>query len=165
MSTLRRNSNCKHHYENPICTYLLCRIAGIPVKKWSDDVGKLVCCLLNTLDYCLSSSQEQIDQILVQIRSEDLRLQVTIEPIQQKLLINQTVGMSILLTKFDSDLLPVLQNYLKTDWERLDHPLDPSPFYIKTVETLESTGKISISQVLQMLQPQSCRLFLEKLIK
>ena len=135
------------------------------VKKWTDDVGKLVCCLLNTLDYCLSSSQEQINRILSQIRSEDLRLQVTLEPVQQKLLVSQTVGMSVLLTKFESDLLPVLQSYLKTDWDNLAHPLDPSPFYMKTVESLESSSRFSIPQVIHMLQPQTCRLFLEKLVK
>lgn len=131
------------------------------VKKWTGDVSKLVCCLLNTLDYCFSSSQEQIDQILAQIRSEDLKLQVTLEPVQQKFLINQTVGIGVLLTKFEADLLPVLQGYLKSDWDNLAHPQDPSPFYIKTVDTFES----NIPKILQMLQPQTCRLFLEKVIK
>ena len=74
---------------------------------------RLICVLLNTLDYCLSSSHEQVDQILAQIRSEDLRLQVTLEPVQQKLLVTQTVGMSVLLSKFEADLLPALQFYLE----------------------------------------------------
>lgn len=109
----------------------------------------------------MSSSHEQVSQILAQIRSEDLKLQVTLEPVQQKFLINQAVGMAVLSTKFEGDLGPVLQSYLKTDWDALASPQDPSPFYIKTVETLES----AIPQVLRMLQPQTCRLFLEKIIK
>lgn len=134
------------------------RISELPVKKWSDEVLRLICVLLNTLDYCLSSSHEQVDQILAQIRSEDLRLQVTLEPVQQKLLVTQTVGMSVLLSKFEADLLPALQFYLKTDWDGLTSAQDPSPFYIKIVNVLEG----SINRVLQMLQPR--RLFLEKLI-
>lgn len=136
------------------------------MKKWSDEVGKLVCCLLNTLDYCVTSSQEQTNQILSQIRSEDLRLQVSLESVQQKILISRTVGMTVLLNKIETDLLlPVFQNYLKTDWDKLKYPQDPSPFYTKIIESLEFGSKsLSIPNVIKMLQPQTSQVFLEKLI-
>ena len=137
----------------------------MPSKKWNEDVGRLICCLLNTLDYFLTNSQDQNDKILSQIRSEDLRLQVSLEPAQQKILVNRTIGMSVLLAHYENDLQPALQQYTKIDWEQVANPTDPSNFYLKVVDTLEKSTKFPLPQVIKTLQPQTCRLFLEKFIR
>lgn len=137
----------------------------MPSKKWTEDVGRLLCCLLNTLDYFLTNSQDQNEKILSQIRSEDLRLQVSLEPAQQKILVNRTIGMSALLARYDNDLQSPLHQYTKTDWEQVKNATDPSNFYLKIVETLEKTTKFPLPQVIKTLQPQTCRLFLEKFIR
>ena len=141
------------------------RISNLPSKKWNEDVGRLLCCLLNTLEYFLTNSQDQSDKILSQIRSEDLRLQVSLESAQQKILVNRTIGMSALLARYETDLLPALQQYTKTDWEHVANPTDPSNFFLKIIEIIEKTSKYSITQVIKTLQPQTCRLFLEKFIR
>lgn len=140
------------------------RISSLSSKKWSEDIGRLLCCLINTLDYCLSNSQDLIEKILSQIRSDDLKLQVSLEPVQQKILVNRSVGLSVLLARYDADLQPTLQTYIKTDWESLDHPIDPSPFYLKFVESLEKSCKFPLPVVIKTLQPQTCRMFLEKFL-
>lgn len=148
-----------------MCFLWYCRISELSVKKWNEDIGRLLCCLLNTLDYCLTNSKDQTEQILSQIRSEDLKLQVSLEPAQQKLLINRTIGMSALLSRYENDLQTVLQQYTKIDWEQVDQPTDPSNFYLKVIETLEKTTKFPLPQVIKTLQPQTCHLFLEKFIR
>lgn len=141
------------------------RISSLSTKKWNEDVGRLICCLLNTLDYCLTSSKDQTEQILSQIRSEDLRLQVSLEPAQQKLLVNRTIGLSTLLARYENDLQSALQQYAKIDWEQVAHPTDPSNFYLKVVDTLEKSTKFPLPLAIKILQPQTCRLFLEKFIR
>lgn len=134
-------------------------------KKWNEDVGSLLCYLLNTLDYCLTNSNDISSEIVSKITLEDLKLQVTLESAQQKMLVNRTVGMSVLLSRFDSELQPILQQYLKTDWEQLDFPMDPSNFYLKVVETFEQTSKFPLPRVLKTLKPHLCEIFLEKFVK
>lgn len=134
-------------------------------RKWTFEVGRLLCCLLNTLDYCLTNSQDQADRILQQIRSPDLQSQVNLESIQQKLLVTRTIGMSVLLTRFENDLQPHLQQYVKIDWEQIQTPTDPSNFQLKIIEMFEETSKFPLNQVVKTLQTQTCRLFLEKLIR
>lgn len=141
------------------------RISSLPSKKWNEDVGRLLCCFLNTLDYFLTNSQDQNEKILSQIRSEDLRLQVSLEPAQQKILVNRTIGMSTLLARYETDLQPALQQYTKIDWEQVTNPTDPSNFYLKVVETIEKVTKFPLTQVIKVLQPQICRLFLEKFMR
>lgn len=117
------------------------------------------------MDYFLTNSQDQNEKILSQIRSEDLRLQVSLEPAQQKFLVNRTIGMSALLARYETDLQPALQQYAKIDWEQVANPTDPSNFYLKVVEIIEKTTKFPLPQVIKTLQPQICRLFLEKFIR
>lgn len=105
-----------------------------------------------------------MEKVLSQIRSDDLKLQVSLEPVQQKILVNRSVGLSALLARYDTDLQPILLNYIKTEWESLVHPIDPSPFYLKFVESLEKNCKFPLPLVIKALQPQTCRLFLEKFL-
>lgn len=163
---MNHNLNCNIHrilYHYSI--FIFFRISALPSKKWNEEVGRLLCCLLNTLDYFLTNSQDQTEKILSQIRSEDLRLQVSLESAQQKILVNRTIGMSALLTRYETDLQPAIQQYTKIDWEQVSNPTDPSNFYLKVVEIIEKTTKFPLPQVIKILQPHICRLFLEKFIR
>lgn len=106
-----------------------------------------------------------MDRILQNIRSEDLRSQVALESIQQKLLVNRSLGLSALMSRFDSDLQSVFTQYTKIDWSTVELTADPSPFYLKFTECMESGAKVPLPQIIQTLQPQTCKVFLERLLR
>ena len=146
--------------------YILHRIATYPCKKWTEDIGRLTCCLLNTLDYCLLESNNLINLVIKEIKFDDLKLQVSLEPSHQKILINKTIGMNVIISRFfDQEIQVPFQQFVKTDWEKVMLPMDPSPFYLKIVESLEQNSKFTLQKVLNCLNTKLCETFLEKFIR
>lgn len=143
------------------------RISLVSHKKWSNELGRLLAALISSLDYFMSSLQEQSSIIISNIKSADLKEQVSLEMIKQKLLVTQSIGMTVLLNRYELDLTPIFSHFIKIDWEqdtKTQTPSDPSPFLIRVTNLLEKQAKFTLINVSQALQPQTSKTFHEKFL-
>lgn len=134
-------------------------------KKWIDDHGKLLCALINTIDYCLANINDLSEKLLSYILIEDLRQHIVLEPVKQRLLISQSQAFSCLLAHFDTHLEILFGRFKKTNWPDDFCPADPSHFLTQILQYFANQTRFGVIQVGSSLKPATSESFYERYIQ
>lgn len=128
-------------------------------------MGRLLCCLISTIDYCITSSKEQTLKILKHVNIDELREQVSFEAATQQLLVTRSIGITNLVNCFWKELDPIFATFSKIQWQAQAQTIDPSSFFIRTCQFIDSASKVSPSQSSKFLQPLTCSILFENFLQ
>lgn len=145
-------------------TYLMDQIKLIKkkiIKKWTEDLGRVACAIVNTIDYCISNVNDQLERLLSLVMVNDLRQHISLQAVQDKLVATLEDASACLKSRFESDLDILFGRFRSTVWPSNYTPVDPSPFLNQMLQYYGNQTRFGLIQVCQHLQPQTCIAFLE----